>query len=109
MTPDAGNLDISGIGKAEALRRLYNHARPQGLGMLHFEKESMSVEEAQQLIDSGRDADGRIYFDYLKGRVLKVDLSGDSVSPRLYDRDNGFGAAEHALSQATEDAPEAQA
>lgn len=33
-----------------------------------------------------------IYFDYLKGRVMKVELAGDDVDPWLYDRDNGQGA-----------------
>lgn len=39
----------------------------------------------------------RIYFDYLQGRVMKVDLAGDELDPRLYDRDNGEGAARRAI------------
>lgn len=30
-------------------------------------------------------------FDYLEGRLMKCNLSGDSASSRLYDRDNGQG------------------
>lgn len=52
----------------------------------------MSTDEAQELLDSGQ-----TYFDYLKGRVMKVDLSGDKLNPFLYDRDNGQGAAAAAL------------
>ena len=52
----------------------------------------MTEQEAQDLLD-----DGGAYFDYLKGRVMKVDLSGDELCVRLYDRDNGQGAAERAL------------
>ena len=37
------------------------------------------------------------YFDYLYGRVLKVDLSGDGFDERLYDRDCGEGAAQRAV------------
>ena len=38
------------------------------------------------------------YFDYLKGRVMKVDLSeDDGFEEWLYDRDNGEGAAQSAL------------
>jgi hypothetical protein len=36
---------------------------------------------------------------YLKGRVMKVDLSGDSFGPWLYDRDNGDGAAERVIAE----------
>ena len=37
------------------------------------------------------------YFDYLQGRVMKVRIQGDELDPRLYDRDNGEGAAEQAI------------
>ena len=36
-------------------------------------------------------------FDYLAGRVMKVELGGDTLDPWLYDRDNGRGAALEAL------------
>ena len=39
----------------------------------------------------------KMYFDYLYGRVMKVDLSKDTFDPFLYDRDNGQGAAERAI------------
>jgi hypothetical protein len=41
----------------------------------------------------------QVYFDYLRGRVMKVDLSKDAFDPWLYDRDNGAGAAERAVSR----------
>ena len=31
------------------------------------------------------------YIDYFCGRCIKTDISGDSVNPRLYDRDAGDG------------------
>jgi hypothetical protein len=37
------------------------------------------------------------YIDYFQGRVIKTDLRGDAIDPRLYDRDNGAGAAERAV------------
>lgn len=39
----------------------------------------------------------RMYFDYVAGRVIKCDLIGDSFDPRLFDRDNGEGAAAAAI------------
>lgn len=86
-------IDLKGKNKAEVLAKLYNASHPQGLGFLHADPANMTVEEAQKILDSGQ-----TYFDYLKGRVMKVDLSGDELDPRLYDRDNGNGAAEAALS-----------
>jgi hypothetical protein len=38
-----------------------------------------------------------MYFDYLHGRVMKIGLNTDDLEERLYDRDNGQGAAERAL------------
>lgn len=85
-------IDISKMSKASVLASLYNASKPLGLGVLHYQSEIMSDEEAQEILD-----DGQTYFDYLNGRVMKVDLSEDQLDPRLYDRDNGQGAAERAI------------
>lgn len=78
--------------KAAVLAALYNNSRVQGMGFLQAEPGNMSEDEAQKLLDSGT-----TYFDYLKGRVMKIDLSADEFSPRLYDRDLGDGAAQRAV------------
>jgi hypothetical protein len=104
--PRSDEIDISGLDKAEVLAALYNASRPQGMGMLHFEKKGMTKEEAAtyigeaQAFDKAHGDRERLYFDYLKGRVMKIDLGGDSMSTRLYDRDNGEGAAARALQNA---------
>ena len=78
---------------AAALAALYNNSQPLGMGILHYTPEVMTEEEAAQLLEKYK------YFDYLKGRVMKVRI-GDDIDPRLYDRDNGEGAAEAALRSA---------
>lgn len=85
-------IDITGMDKAEVLAKLYNAARAQGMGLLHYDPQPMTADEAQKILDAGHK-----YFDYLKGRVMKVRLGGDTLDPRLYDRDNGKGAAARAL------------
>ena len=84
-------IDITGRDKADVLARLYNASHPQGLGILQLDPVPMTTAEASELLKS------ETYFDYLKGRVMKVDLSGDQLNPRMYDRDNGDGAAVKAL------------
>ena len=81
------DIDITGISKTQLLIALYAGARPQGMGYLHFDPAPMTEQEAAALMEA---QDGR--FDYVKGRVLKVNLSLDILSPYLYDRDNGEGA-----------------
>jgi hypothetical protein len=81
-----------GITKAQALAALFNASHPQGRGFERNYKPEMSVKEAQKLLDVTAGA-----FDYVRGRVLKVDLTGASFNPWLYDRDNGEGAAHKAL------------
>lgn len=89
-------IDISHLNKAEVLAALYNASKPQGLGLLHFNPAPMTTEEAAELL--GRQANPReIYFDYLKGRVMKVNLLPNQLDPFLYDRDNGNGEAARAL------------
>lgn len=85
-------MDISKLDKAAVLAALYNHALPQRTRFLHFDPKPMTVEEAQKILETGQ-----TYFDYVKGRVMKVDLSREFLDTRLYDRDNGPGAAENAI------------
>lgn len=87
-------MDISGLDKAQVLASLYNNAKPIGLGALHFEGQGMTLEEAQELLKGGV-----TYIDYLKGRVMKIDLSGDHIDTFLYNRDNGLGSAERVLQE----------
>jgi hypothetical protein len=84
------NINIAGIDKAALLAALYEHAVPVGMGMLHFTPGGMSTDDAQALIDGNP----RLYFDYVRGRPLKVDLSGEEMFTGLYNRDQGEGAAE---------------
>jgi len=81
-------ISIAGLDKADVLAALYNTARPQGMGFLHYTPDPMTKEEAAELLKSGT------YFDYVKGRVLKVNLAGDEFDPWGYNRDNGETAAE---------------
>ena len=85
-------INLKNKSKAEVLAKLYNASRPQGMSFLQADSNDMTTEEAQSLLD-----DGHTYFDYLRGKVMKIDLSGDELDPRLYDRDNGDGAAEAAI------------
>lgn len=88
---------------AEAVARLYNHARPLGFGLSHYRREDiMSVREAESLL-SVHDKGGYkpAFIDYLRGRVMKI-WADSSISPYewrfdLYDRDNGPNAAMDAL------------
>lgn len=94
-------MDISKLDKAEVLAALYNRAQSQGMGFMHYTSEDMTVEQAHALL-AEMEADGqRLYFDYLKGRVMKVDLAGPDMRTALYNRDNGPDAAENALALMT--------
>lgn len=91
-------INISDLDKAEVLATLYNNTHPQGLGFLHFDPTPMTKEDAQKLLDECEKC-GYFYFDYLYGRVMKVDLAGENFDPRLYDRDNYQGAAQDAINK----------
>lgn len=87
-------IDITGIPKAKVLAALFNASFQQGLGAMDpTGRSGMTTEDAEAAIEESPG----MYFDYLKGRVLKVRLDGDGFSPALFDRDNGEGAAERAI------------
>ncbi len=92
-------IDISKADKAEVLAALYNSSKPLGMGILQFQAQDMTKEEADKILGdlAAETPDWPVYFDYLQGRVIKVHLDSDILEPWLYDRDNGQGAALQAL------------
>lgn len=86
-------IDIKGLDKAEVLKKLYDKSHIQGYSFLQAVPDgTVTIEHCRELLQH------RTYFDYLYGRVLKVDLAGDEFDERLYDRDNYLGAAAKAIS-----------
>lgn len=85
-------MNISGLDKAEVLAALFNASRQLGKGFLDSRgARDMTKDRAAEILKVTED------FDYLDGRVMKISLDRDEVETRLYDRDNGQGAAERAI------------
>lgn len=88
-------MDISKLSKPKVLAALFNSAKPLGMGILHFKPEHvMDEKEAAEILES------QTFFDYLEGRVMKVNLGGDILNTYNYNRDNGENAAENAINKA---------
>ena len=91
-------VDITGLDKAQVLAALFNASKQQGMGFCDPSgATSISVEDARLIVESGLRLGLPLDFDYLRGRVMKVDISKDSFNPSLYDRDVGQGAASRAI------------
>lgn len=92
------NVNIKGLDKAKVLQALFNNSKYQGFNSWMEEdqeykkSQNMTEEKARSIIENGS-----TQFDYLQGRVMKIDISGDTLDPWGYDRDNGQGAAARAL------------
>lgn len=85
-------INIKGLNKAEVLAALYNASKVQGMGFLQATGRPMTVEDAEYLLLMNTD------FDYLYGKVMKINLSSDECfEERLYDRDVGEGAAQKVI------------
>lgn len=82
-------VSIKGIPKAKVLAALYNRSTPRGMGFLQAKPGDMTEAQAAELLKT------QTYFDYLQGRVMKIDLDDDdNLYTGLYNRDLGHGAAE---------------
>lgn len=90
---EEGVVDISNKDKAEVLAALYNNSHPHGMGFIQYNPEPMTIEQARELLKQ------TTYFDYLVGRVMKISLESNTVHTWDYNKDNGNGAAERAISQ----------
>lgn len=111
-------VNIEGLSKADVLAALFNASAPAGMGFLQASNgpQVMDRAYAQELIDLGSDASGDypngtaalrgngVYFDYLYGRPLKLDLSSNiEFDPWGFDRDNGGeGAAQRVIDRPRE-------
>lgn len=91
------NVSIEGLNKADVLAALYNASRPQGMGFMKYDPAPMTRSEAQKILDSGQ-----VYFDYLRGRVMKLDLSGNDIDAWGFDRDNGHGVVARVINELRE-------
>lgn len=81
-------VNIKGLDKAKVLKALYDGSHVQGLGFLQAVV-SFTEEDARELLKHQTD------FDYLFGRVMKVNLTSDEgFEEWLYDRDNYQGKAQ---------------
>lgn len=92
-------IDLTGLDKAAVLAALYNGSRPLGMGLFRSRLGDMSIEEARGYLNNPKLVPDYVLaneygcFDYLNGRPLKINISGDTLDPWGYDRDNGEGAA----------------
>lgn len=85
-------VSISGLDKADVMRSLFNNSHPQGMGIFNpLSLNDMSIERARELIAT------TLKFDYVDGRVLKVDISNNELDTRLYDKNNGENAGLKAI------------
>lgn len=92
-------INITGLDKAEVLKALYDNVKTQGMGFSQYDPKPMDIEDARKMIKGGR-----LYFDYIKGRVMKVDLKdNDTFNEWLYDRDNGTGSAQTVIDKLRQD------
>lgn len=116
------SIDVKGIDKEDLLLTLYNNAKPQGMGFLHYTNTPMTREEAHKILNQECAPDScymdlyftklsldcsyseilkstitkvqgdchftNLSFDYLKGRLIKTDISGDTINLWEYKRDN---------------------
>ncbi|KAL6232430.1 hypothetical protein BDW75DRAFT_242958 [Aspergillus navahoensis] len=84
---------IGDLNKEDLIAALWSRSKPaaffamSGLPAPPFNKED-ALRQAEQL---------NWCFDYLQGRVIKSDLSGEEADPWGYDRDNGAGAFREAV------------
>ena len=79
-------IDIVGLDKATILNRLWQTSKTASFfSNMGISPSPPSLDALQSALQSG-------YVDYLCGRVIKTDFSGMTLSPYLYDRDNGAGS-----------------
>jgi hypothetical protein len=89
-------IDLSGLDKAAVFAALYNAAKPQGMGFLQYTPEPMTVVEAADVLKQ------QTRFSYHEGRIMKIDLNGETLDSWRYNLENGTDAAEAVIASLRE-------
>lgn len=85
-------INIKGLEKARVLLALWKHSHEQGMSFFGTFTDNPTLNDCAEFLEKSGG-----YVDYFNGRVIKVDLRGDTINPALYDRDCGQGACERAI------------
>lgn len=80
----ADSVDITGVDKRALLRALWENSAPAS-----FFAHSGVPPPAW---DDKKVPDPLTHVDYHQGRCIKVDFSGSTINPAMYDRDMGQGS-----------------
>lgn len=85
-------VSTKGLSKEEVLAALYNAADIHGSGFCHGTDRKMDYDWAK------RELSNRSWFDYIHGKIMKVDLFSDNgFEERSYDRYNSSETAQQAI------------
>lgn len=97
MSDSSVKVDVSGIDKVHLLRALWANSQVAAWCQVHDVYEDFDECAAKKQF---AESDGS--FGYFCGRVIKCNLTGDSVNPWGYDRDNGQGAFQKVVTEIRE-------
>ena len=88
-------INIKGLDKAHVLKALWDASHAQGLSILGLLAcgNTFTLDMAEEEIKDNPSMN----FDYVYGKVIKCDISGDTFDGWLFDRDCGPGAAARAI------------
>ena len=84
-------VDIKGVDKVALLKVLWEMSSPASFFIMSG-RTPPKWGETGDPIEAVKD-----YIDYFCGRMIKSDLTGDSASPSMYDRDIGEGSFARAV------------
>lgn len=86
-------VDIRGLDRPSVLAVLYNNAAALNSGVLDPRSVApMTAEEATAEWSQWSGGESGARFDYVRGRLLKVALDDEVISPYNYDQEYGLGA-----------------
>ena len=87
-------MNIHGLDLSSVLAALYNAASSGGLGLGQYDPAPMTTKEANQLL---KKFGARPYFDFIRGRSMKIGLGDEEINTKWYNVYNGAEAAESAI------------
>lgn len=91
-------IDVSDINPATLLAALFNGANQRSIGELPYDRtETMDFGTAQAILGKTTFRDTGEYFHSIRGRYLRINITGHFIDPTTYDQRYGVGSLQNVV------------
>lgn len=88
-------IDVSDINPGRLLAELFNNAQQDSQAETEYKvAETMGKARTQLMLDKTNFSDRGAFFETIRGRTLRINITGHKINPFRYDQLHGQGSVQ---------------